>query len=614
MTHDELIRDTVLRVGEVSAVEGRKIFIKVDRNKNLSDMFLDGEILTNIAVNSFVEVRKGFLSIIGKVEGERIQVEKSDDNDHQRNSSGSRVLAISLAGYIDERGRFTGGTKELPLIGNEAYLLTRDKIKLMHNLVNGSSPLLSIATLCGDDIPIDLPIDGLLNSHIAIFGNTGSGKTNTLACLYSEAFRVLGLRNPNSFLEKTRFVLFDFNGEYGSNECLTEWKSVYNLSTRTNDGDRIPIESEGLLDIEVISILVEATDKTQKPFLRRALRLFEKINGAHDPVAYMKGILRKNVEATLQLSEKQRAFLLLDYFQEILPSENENHDQVDIRSDLEWYNAGSEFRTKWAAGSAYLQQVPGRIPETQLYRHVDRFVFSENMVDNVVNALYLQLISDVLVNRAQNEHIAPLINRLKAKREEIERLFAFDDEGDFWERNVVVVNLHDVNLEMKKTIPLLLARRLYAQQKRSGAGKTLSIIIDEAHNILSKESSREAETWKDYRLETFEEIIKEGRKFGVFVTLASQRPSDISPTIVSQAHNYFIHRLINQLDLKMIATAVSYIDKVTEESIPTLPVGTCVFSGVVTQTPLKVQIKEVPDLAQPKSSTRSFSQIVVPLL
>jgi hypothetical protein len=48
-------------------------------------------------------------------------------------------------------------------------------------------------------------------------------------------------------------------------------------------------------------------------------------------------------------------------------------------------------------------------------------------------------------------------------------------------------------------------------------------------------------------LETFEEIIKEGRKFGVFLTVASQRPSDISPTIISQLHNYFIHKLMNEL-------------------------------------------------------------------
>ena len=139
--------------------------------------------------------------------------------------------------------------------------------------------------------------------------------------------------------------------------------------------------------------------------------------------------------------------------------------------------------------------------------------------------------------------------------------------------------------------------------------RSLSIIIDEAHNILSKTSFRETEDWKDYRLETFEEIIKEGRKFGVFVTIASQRPNDISETIISQAHNYFIHQLINQKDLQTIGNAVSYIDKITEESIPTLPVGTCVFSGIATPMPLKIKINELPDDQKPDSNTLKFEKI-----
>lgn len=175
-----------------------------------------------------------------------------------------------------------------------------------------------------------------------------------------------------------------------------------------------------------------------------------------------------------------------------------------------------------------------------------------------------------------------------------------------------MVNLDNINLDMKKTIPLLLSRKLYAEQKTAGPHRSLNIIIDEAHNILSTQSFREAESWKDYRLETFEEIIKEGRKFGAFVTIASQRPNDISPTITSQAHNYFIHRLINERDLTTIASAVSYIDRVTEESIPTLPTGTCVFSGVASQVPLKINVKPLEHGARPTSATREFSVMVPP--
>ena len=103
---------------------------------------------------------------------------------------------------------------------------------------------------------------------------------------------------------------------------------------------------------------------------------------------------------------------------------------------------------------------------------------------------------------------------------------------------------------------------LRSKGDRPTNARYLNLIIDEAHNILSLESSRESEAWRDYRLETFEEIVKEGRKFGVFLTLASQRPHDISPTIISQLHNYFLHRLVNNLDVLAIEKAVSYLDRV----------------------------------------------------
>ncbi|WP_143541276.1 ATP-binding protein [Rhodococcus sp. D-1] len=94
---------------------------------------------------------------------------------------------------------------------------------------------------------------------------------------------------------------------------------------------------------------------------------------------------------------------------------------------------------------------------------------------------------------------------------------------------------------MRKVIPMILCKQLYDHKKETDPSgeRYLNLIIDEAHNILSTQSTRESEAWRDYRLETFEEIVKEGRKFGVFLTIASQRPttfpkpSSLSYTITS---------------------------------------------------------------------------------
>jgi len=131
----------------------------------------------------------------------------------------------------------------------------------------------------------------------------------------------------------------------------------------------------------------------------------------------------------------------------------------------------------------------------------------------------------------------------------------------------------------------------------------LNIIVDEAHNILSRESFREAENWKDYRLETFEEIIKEGRKFGVFLTIVSQRPADISTTIISQLHNYFLHRLINERDIEAVGRIISYLDKVSVDALHILPTGTCILAGLFAQIPVIVSIDKIEEDHEPHNKT-----------
>lgn len=183
-----------------------------------------------------------------------------------------------------------------------------------------------------------------------------------------------------------------------------------------------------------------------------------------------------------------------------------------------------------------------------------------------------------------------------------------NDEGP----NVQVVDLKNVNLEIKKVVPLLICKTNYDNQKDkrdSDKDNSLNIIIDEAHNILSENSNRESESWKDYRLETFEEIIKEGRKFGVFLTIASQRPSDISPTIISQLHNYFIHRLMNENDLRAINKAVSYLDQLSFDSISNLSTGCCFIAGQMTQFPLSVKVKLLENNEQPQSETVDLDKL-----
>jgi DNA helicase HerA-like ATPase len=310
------------------------------------------------------------------------------------------------------------------------------------------------------------------------------------------------------------------------------------------------------------------------------------------------------------MSDKIKSELLIDYVEQILPYKYDTNGIAEsLRKDIDFHNQNKYYYIR-NGGQAHERSIytnPQLAEETELYKQVDNFSFSDNFIEVFICTMYLQLIYDVLGNRAMNEHIAPAIRKLESIKKDIDKLFDFsDDNADFWNsNNIVIINLSNVNIESKKMIPMLLAHKLYSEHKakREEDLSYLNIIVDEAHNILSYQSNRESETWKDYRLEVFEEIIKEGRKFGVFMTIASQRPSDISSTIISQLHNYFIHRLVNEKDIEQINNTISYLDKVSVESLPILSTGVCVIAGQLAEMPIVVQINKIDDENKPINET-----------
>ena len=250
--------------------------------------------------------------------------------------------------------------------------------------------------------------------------------------------------------------------------------------------------------------------------------------------------------------------------------------------------------------------------ETRISKELEKLIIPDVSL-NDLDVLKLQIIfqyyDEIIKGFANIEHLAPLIKRLGKNFTDIRKVIEASDDVSLT-RNFIIVSLKDVNIQMRKILPLLLCKQLYEEQKKANDEKShLNIIIDEAHNILSRDSNRESEQWKDYRLETFEEIIKEGRKFGVFLTIASQRPSDISPTIISQLHNYFLHRLINNNDIIAVEKTISYLDKLSFEYLPILPTGTCILAGLSAQIPVIIDIGAIEKDFEPNNKTRSLIDI-----
>ena len=232
-------------------------------------------------------------------------------------------------------------------------------------------------------------------------------------------------------------------------------------------------------------------------------------------------------------------------------------------------------------------------------------------IKNSLDRFEFELLLEI-VQRNENginfEYISPLMFRMANKKAQLLKIFE-SSEGElenniFEDKNVCVIQLGNVNKEMKEIIPSLISNILYDNKTESkgenDVNSILNIVIDEAHNLLS--SSKEETEIHGNGLKTFEKIIKEGRKFGVYLMIASQRPSDISTTITSQLQNYFIHKLVNPNDIEKIRKTVAYMNEASLNMVTVLGAGECIISGNALYIPQYAYIDELENEFKPNSA------------
>lgn len=462
MNNQQILDDSIFKVGEVLSIDGRKVKIKVDKSKNNSHIMHKGELLKNTSVGSYIKIIKGYTKIIGKVEGEYVDEDRqyTSKNYTTEASKINRTLIVSLLGFFDGI-EFKRGIKELPLVFNECFLLDNEEFELVHYFIEKNDTPLDIGVLSLEKgQKIQIGVNSLFASHIGIFGNTGSGKSYTLAKLYNSLIEQY--EQQAKFKKNAKFILIDFNGEYSHDKTIIQNKKIYDLSTKKDIVDthnKIPLAEKDLLDIEIISILANATDKTQKPFISRTLNLVSKAKKTDNELTYFRNSLKKQIKLVLQMSNKERAFMLVEYLTSILSDE----DGQKLTNNIEWNNKNSHYMPK---GGTSRELTDAEIRATDLYKNAQSYEFPNNAISKLIDFLYLQIVYDIYNDKAQNDHVAPAINKLKSKQKDIEKVFnASAEKSEIFPKtsNFVIVNLNDVNTEMKKTIPMLIVKRLYEE-------------------------------------------------------------------------------------------------------------------------------------------------------
>lgn len=191
-----------------------------------------------------------------------------------------------------------------------------------------------------------------------------------------------------------------------------------------------------------------------------------------------------------------------------------------------------------------------------------------------------------------------LISRIEQHCYNLKKYIKFQSRNTDY-KDIMVIDMNTLSLQDKLIMSHLIASRYYQKfSQRGPKSNTVNLIIDEAHKILSLPHEGENNN--------FEEYIKEGGKFGYYLTIASQRPSDISSMFFSQMHNYFVHRLVNQNDINTLSNAISFLDDNSFSMISSLKVGTCICSGIATKFPIVVNIPKLEDKISPYSNNISI--------
>lgn len=603
-------------LGVIVAVDGDVATVGMYNMSNDSTFLWDGDLLNGPKIGAFLTIEQNDIRIISTVISEKIQDQQNTVNSEQfdnryRKNSINRILLLKTQGVI-EKNKFQLTSQYVPMVGNKVVITSKADLAAIY-AVDKIENTISIGRSVREGQTVSLPVNSFFASHIGIFGNTGSGKSNTLHKLYLELFKS---KYRENIFTKSRFIVIDFNGEYTQDEQFSvedEQKRIFKISTR-GETDQIPITKDYFLDPEFLSLLFSARKATQVPFLKNAMKLYKSINNGLDfsniEVGLLKSILRDFPRIELTVIEEWvntvKDMNVSDNFLDTLidSKKNRNYGNNCIRDDVDKILDNGAITTY------------GKEKLDEVRKKLDRAYNDEKTLEKLFFFLKFQKIFKTAWGSTRAEYINPLFSRIEQTLNTLEPLIKivddkFEIDNEF--KCLNIISLVNTNQEIKRLIPMMISKMLYdIQKKRISSSKSIDstchLIIDEAHNILNSEHINNGDNWQDYRLSVFEEIIKEGRKFGFYLTLASQRPADISPTIMSQLHNFFIHRLVNDNDLDMLSRIVPTLDKNSYKMLPTLGKGEAIVTGSAMKIPMLLKVDK-EDTIRPKSDDVSLTDL-----
>ena len=283
------MKSNIKKLGVIVGVDGDISQVGMYQLSNDAEYLWYGDVLQGAKIGAYLTILQNNVKIIASVVTEKVADQQNTirstefDNRFSKNSI-NRIVHLKTKGVI-ENGEFQVTSQYVPMIGNEVCITSKKDLELIYG-INKSEPTISIGKSILEGQVVPLSINKIFASHIGVFGNTGSGKSNTLHKLFLELFRS---DYREKILELSKFYVVDFNGEYTKDDSFgvtSTHKKVYEINTKNQTTDKLPITSDYLFDPDILSILFGATSATQVPFLRKSLNIWKERQFNGESIAY----------------------------------------------------------------------------------------------------------------------------------------------------------------------------------------------------------------------------------------------------------------------------------------------------------------------------------------
>lgn len=466
-----------------------------------------------------------------------------------------------------------------------------------------------------EDYKVKVRIDEFFGGHAAVLGNTGSGKSCTVASILQELFE----KPDEHYARGATFVVLDVNGEYHqafgeiANGGVIGVDRLILDGTAAADRFRIP---HWFLDLSEWELLLQASERTQVPILRMALGLATLFGGAADLQLnnIRNHILAKCItqilsDETPPGAKETRIIGILQRFRTAQINQNTIGGFIAVNFGNMAANLPGAFTYLVGADGQSGFTIDGfKLPD---YSNAP---FDFEVLGEAIDLALLY--EEAHGNRQIRDYCSQMVTRYKALLEREDYAFlrhaaagAAKDPGPFLARllglgaqqgghakasQIVIIDMNAVEDEVVELVSAVVARMIFRLLRRADPRSRFPVhlLLEEAHRYISSTPSR-------YALDAgrvFERIAKEGRKYGLFLMVASQRPSELSKTVLSQCSNFVVHRIQNPDDLSQIRQMSPSISEGVLRRLPTLPKQHALVFGNSVNLPTTFKVRSARPL------------------